>query len=87
MQIQKQDGCQVADPLGDLNQELTPVHCDLQAGHFKELFSAPCFLFLSVLFIISNTSTHKRDRAPFHSYNNEVIKREKKLKDKEKESR
>lgn len=46
MKIQRQDGCQAADTLGDLNNELTPVHCGSQAGHFKELFSAPCFLFL-----------------------------------------
>lgn len=45
--IQQQDGCQAADLLSDLNNELTPVHCDLQAGHFKKPFPAPCFLFLS----------------------------------------
>lgn len=60
MKIQQQDGCQAADTLGDLNNELTPVHCGSQAGHFKEPFSAPCFLFL-FLCIIFNMVT-KIDR-------------------------
>lgn len=53
MKIQRQDGCQAADTLGDLNNELTPVHCGSQAGHFKELFSAPCFLFLFLRIIFN----------------------------------
>ncbi|KAK2108592.1 hypothetical protein P7K49_013757 [Saguinus oedipus] len=31
--------------LGDLNNELTPVHGDLQAGHFKEPFPAGVLMF------------------------------------------
>ena len=36
MKIQRQDGCQAADTLGDLNNELTPRPCDSRAGHFEE---------------------------------------------------
>lgn len=84
MKIQQQDGCQAADTLGDLNQELTPVHCDWQADPFKELFSVPCFLFLSVLFIISNMSTHKRDKDPFTATIMKSLKDSKSLRTKEK---
>lgn len=60
MKSQQQDGCQAADPLGDLHNELTPRPCDSRAGHFKELCSVPCFPF-PFLCLIFNTVT-KRGR-------------------------
>lgn len=62
MKIQRQDGCQAADTLSDLNNELTPVHCDSKAGHFQEPFSVPCFLFLFLCIIFSMVTKIDRER-------------------------
>ena len=89
MKSQQQDGCQAADPLGDLHNELTPRPCDSRAGHFKELCLVPCFPFL-FLCLIFNTVT-KRGReggregrregglegGSFLSYSNQSVKRRK----------
>lgn len=75
MKIQQQDGCQAADTLGDLNNELTPRPCDSRAGHFEELFSGPCFLFVSVWSQKEGGREGRRAGVRELSYSNEIIKR------------
>lgn len=85
MKLQQQPGCQAAAPLGDLNNELTPVPCDSRAGHFKELFAVPRFPFLSTpMHDFQYSHKERGEGGRFLKYGNEIIKRWKWFGNKEK---